>query len=204
MDKAKLVYLGAGVIFATSGITCGEYCDQPGFSNKVEAGRTKNSIATIVAGIVGQKMYGDSRINLEIQKSFYPDARVTGRTNQNSVDTHVDLAFTSARFTAQKNNEGNLDGEVDKSEFDWKVKQISEDTYEIARFGPKFDATLVITVKDGKISGKYLRPGPHFNWDISGTYDQAGNVNFEIDGPFNLGITLDGKITKLNYTQKIF
>ena len=37
MDKAKLVYLGAGVIFATSGITCGEYCDQPGFSNKVEA-----------------------------------------------------------------------------------------------------------------------------------------------------------------------
>src|SRR3989338_4738352 len=126
MDKAKLVYLGAGVIFATSGITCGEYCDQPGFSNKVEAGRTKNSIATVVAGIVGQKMYGDSRIDLEIQKSLYPDARVTGITTSSSVDTHVDLAFNSASFTAQKNKDGNLEGEVDKSEFDWKVKQISE------------------------------------------------------------------------------
>ncbi len=196
MDKAKLIYLGASAIIATSALTCGEYCDQPGFSNKVEVGRTKNSIATVVAGIVGQRMYGDSRIDLEIKKLFYPNAKVTGTTTKNSVDTFVDLSFTSAHFTAQKNKEGNLEGEVDKSEFDWKVKQISESTYEIARFGPKFDATLVLHLKDGRITGKYIRPGPHFNWDISGNYDEKGNVKVEIDGPFNLGITLDGKIAK--------
>lgn len=176
-------------------VVSSEYTDIMGFSEELQAGRTKNSIAAVTAGIIGQKMYGDSDVDLEIQKQFYPDARVVGKTTSESVDTKVDLTFTSSRFTGHNNAKGRLEGEVDKSEFNWNVKQSSKNRYDIARWGPKFDAALELTVKDGVISGTYIRPGPHFDWDVTGTYDANGNVNYEIDGPFNLGITLNGKIT---------
>ena len=194
----KRILVGAGIAAVLTGLaSCEEYVDLPGFGeDSPQAGRTKNSIAAVVSGIVGQKLYGNSEIDLDLEKFFFPDAKVTGTTTSSSVDTYVDLAFTSAHFVAHNNQSGNLEGEVDKSEFDWKIRQTSQDTYEIARWGPKFDAELKISVKDGKITGTYTRPGPHFDWDIEGTYDSKGNVHFEIDGPLNLGITLDGKIIK--------
>jgi hypothetical protein len=184
----------AGAALATYGVVSSEYMDIFGFDEKVQAGRTKNSIAAVVTGLVGQKLYGNSNIDIDIEKSLWPDAKVTGYTTPESVETHVDLALTSAHFSAQNKN-GLLEGEVDKSEFDWKVKQTGSNSYDIARFGPKFDARLELRVQDGKISGTYIRPGPHFDWGINGTYDQNGNVKFEIDGHMNLGITLNGKIT---------
>lgn len=193
----KLVGYGtAGTALVGSGIVSSEYMDVFGFSEKHEMGRTKNSIAAVVAGLVGQKLYGNSQIDVEILKQGWPDARVTGNTTPTSVDTYVDLAVTSSHFQAQQNRAGMLEGEVDKSEFDWKVRQTAQNSYEIARFGPKFDSRLNLNVADGKISGTYVRNGPHFDWDAKGTYDDNGNVNIEIDGPLNLGIRLVGKISK--------
>lgn len=191
----RIVYGGATTALVGAGILSSEYTDLPGFDDKVQAGRAKNSIATVVAGIVGQKLYGNSIIDLEIQKSIFPDAKITGNTTPTAVNTYVDLALTSVHFEGQNNSSGQLEGEVHKSGFNWKVKQTSENRYEIARWGPKFDGALEITVKDGKISGTYIRGGPHFNWGVNGTYDASGKIRCEIDGPLNLGITLEGKIT---------
>lgn len=188
------VVVGAGVLVGV-GILSNEYTDLPGFDDKVQAGRTKNSIAAVVAGIIGQKLHNNNHIDLEIQKLFFPNARVTGYTTQNSVDAYVGLALTSVHFEAKNNSRDQLEGKVHKSEFNWKVKQSSENRYEIARWGPKFDGALEVNVKDGKISGTYIRGGPHFNWKVNGIYDNLGNVKCVIDGPLNLGITLDGKIT---------
>ncbi len=189
------LYGGTTVALVGALILSSEYTELPGIGNEVQAGRAKNSIAAVVAGIVGQKLYGNSVIDLEIQKSLFTNARVTGDTTPNSVDTYVDLALTSVHFVGQNNSNGQLEGEVHKSEFNWKVKQTSENGYEIARWGAKFDGALEITVKDGDISGTYIRGGPHFNWKVNGAYDNSGSIKCEIDGPLNLGITLDGKIT---------
>ena len=189
-------YGAAGTALVSAGIVSSEYMDVFGFSEKPEMGRTKNSIAAVVAGLVGQKMYGNAQIDFEIQIHGWPDARVTGQTTPTSVDTYVDLAVTSSHFKAQANGAGMLEGEVDKSEFDWIVRQTGQNSYEIARFGLKFDSRLNLNVADGRISGTYVRTGPHFDWEVNGTYDANGNASIEIDGPVNLGITLFGKISK--------
>ena len=82
---------------------------------------------------------------------------------------------------------------------DEKYKQWIENTYEIMRKETHLSketkfAGLTLTVKDGKIWGIYKRR-PH-DWKISGTYDSKGNVNFGIDGPWSLGIVLEGKIAQ--------
>ena len=69
---------------------------------------------------------------------------------------------------------------LNKSEFDWKVKQLEYDMYEIVRFEPKFNTILELRVQDGKISGTYVRPGLHFDWEINGTYDKNENVNLRL------------------------
>jgi hypothetical protein len=199
--KRRAMELTIPVILTTGiglGIATTEYADWPfPFTKSTESGREKNSISTVVAGIVGQKMYGgDSKIDLEIQKSFWPDAKVEGYTTKKSIDTYVNLATTSARFNAMGQTNG-LVGTVDKSEFDWDVVQIAPNKYQIKRFGLKFDAYLTIDkVANGEIKGTYERNGMKFDWDLSGTYDSEGNVKMSLDGPLNLGITLDGKITK--------
>lgn len=198
MDRRNFLLLlgyGATGTALAGSVISSEYIDVFGFS-KFEMGRTKNSIATVVAGLVGQKLYGNSQIDVEIQKQGWPDARVTGNTTPISVDTDVDLAVTSSHFRAQRNGAGMLEGEVNKSEFDWKVRQTGQNSYEIARFGPKFDSGLNLNVADGEISGTYVRTGPHFDWGIIGTYDDSGNLKIKIDGPLNLGIRLVGKISK--------
>lgn len=188
-DYLRTYGTGAAVVAILGfAIASTEYMDIPGIGNSVQAGRTKNSIAAVVTGLVGQQMYEKSKIDVKVQKIVWPDADLTGQTSSTSVNTYVDLSLSKANFQAEENLAGMLEGEVKKSEFNWKVKQTGQNTYEIARFGPKFDATY------GQISGTYVRPGPHFNWDISGTYDDNGNVDFEIDGPLNLGIDIVGTI----------
>lgn len=184
---------GVGAIAVTT-----EYADIPGFSSRTEMGRTKNSISAVVAGIIGQKLHGDSVINLEIQKICFPDAKVAGTTTSDTIDTLVELATTSSHFTATTNPRGELVGSVEKSEFDWDVKQSSDSSWEIARFGPKFDATLKLEMQDGKITGIYERPGPAIDWEISGSYDQSGHVEIIIDAPFTLSVTLSGTILPAN------
>ncbi len=187
----------AGVGF--SGHVIGEYADWPGiFSGRCEAGRTKNSISAVIAGIVGQKLHGDSVIDLEVQKICFPDASLKGRTTQETIDTIVQLASTSAHFTSKISSDGKFEGDVDKSEFDWNVRQSSVNSWEIARFGPKFDTTLKLEIRDGKISGVYERPGLAFDWDISGSYDDSGNVEIVIDAPLTLSVTLSGTIRPAN------
>ncbi|MDP2907113.1 MAG: hypothetical protein Q8O03_04190 [Nanoarchaeota archaeon] len=193
----SLLGIGFG-LFLSYSVISSEYIDIPGFGGKnLGTGRTKNSISAIVAGIASKEIYGNSEINLKVKKHFWPDAELTGYTTENSVDTKTDVLLTSARFKAETDTEDLLNGEVDKSEFDWKVKQTGPNTYKIARWGPKFDATLELKIEEGGIiKGTYNRPGPHFDWGIKGTYDKEGNVNIEIDGPLNLGIVLEGKVIK--------
>ena len=180
----------AGV--GTLSVTTSEYADFPGiFSEKTGMGRTKNSISAVIAG---QKLHGDSVIDLEVQKICFPDARVEGKTTDDMIDTLVDLATTSSHFKASTNELGKLKGTVEKSEFNWKVKESSQTSWEIARLGPKFDATLKLTVEDGKISGTYVRPGPNIDWYITGEYDDSGNVEITIDAPLTLSVVLSGTI----------
>lgn len=191
----KYLLIGTGTLaLLTGGFSCSEYSDY-GILGSSEQGRTKNSIATVIAGAIGQKMHKDSTIDLTVEKTLFPNARVTGHTTSDSVDTYVDLASTSSHFTALRNAKGQLEGKVDKSEFDWDVVQSSPDVYEIHRMGPKFNAELDITVQNGIISGTYVRNGPHFNWNIHGTYDENGNVTCTVDCPVGLGITLKGTVT---------
>jgi len=192
--STEVIVGGVVTAIVTFGVIASEYQDIFGFDNKRESGRSKNSIAAIVSGIVGKELYGDSNIDLEVKKSLWPDARVTGYTTENSIDTSMNLFFTSVHFTGRDNISGMLKGDVDKSEFDWKVKQKGKGIYEINRFGPKFDAKLRLKIENGKITGEYERPGPNIDWDIDGTYDNQGNVNIEIDGPLTLGVRLEGKI----------
>jgi len=107
------------------------------------------------------------------------------------------LNFTKNIFSAERNEStGYLKGNVDKSEFNWKVNQISPNSYQISRAGPKFNSTLNLMVENGLITGEYKRPGPNIDWNIHGTYNSKGDVKIEIDAPLTLGITLEGKISR--------
>src|SRR3989338_3454448 len=113
----------------------GQYSDLPGFSDDHQTGRTKNSIASVICGVVGQKMYdGNSELDLEVVKTMWPDANLTGHTTKDTIDSNVDLTFTRARFTASKNAEGKImmnDGQISGNyskplSFDYKNKRTYE------------------------------------------------------------------------------
>ncbi len=203
MKAGRMGLIGA-VISAVAALgPCAQYSDMPGLSDDTQSGRTKNSLAAVVSGIVAQKLYDNAQIDVTIEKSFWPDAKVTGYTTPNSIDTYVDLALTHAHFTADGNAASTLSGNVDKSELDWQVKQAGEDIYEIVRFGLKFNNTLTLQVGNGKVTGTYARTGELYDGKIKGTYDENGKVNIDIDdGMFSLGVTLDGKITAANSFDK--
>lgn len=203
MDRRKFLKYTIGTVvgvptlalIARELFSISEYADMPGFDADYEAGRTRNSLATLVSGIVGQKMYGSSKFELNMEKSQFPDAKVTGHTTRDTIDSYVGLALTSSHFTAARKN-GLLEGTVAKSEFNWGIKENDDGSYHVTRFGPKFDSELRIDVKDGKITGQYIRTGPHFSWTISGKYDEQGNVKIDVSIPLGLDFRLKGKITK--------
>src|SRR3989344_2958690 len=173
----------------------GQYSDLPGFSDDHQTGRTKNSIASVICGVVGQKMYdGNSELDLEVVKTMWPDANLTGHTTKDTIDSNVDLTFPRARFTASKNAEGNLEGNVDKSEFDWKIKQTRDDTYKIERAGWKLNAELKIMMNDGQISGSYSKP-LSFDYKIKGTYDKEnGKVDIDVKVALSLDFGIKGNV----------
>lgn len=201
MAKLRRI-IGAGVVL--TGLAIGlpyycaytEYADYPGYDDDTQKGRTRNGVAAVVAGVLAQRLYGTTEFNLEVEKSFYPDATVKGNTTTDSIDSLVDLLTTSSHFTAKKNDKGYFEGEVAKSEFNWGVKQISDSKYQVGRVFFKFDSELELDCKDGKINGNYKRVLA-FDWPIHGIYDKEGNINVRVDTPpLNFGITIAGKIRK--------
>lgn len=196
----KLIVTGAAIIsipvLVGLGFASSQYADFPGFNDDNQDGRTKNSIATILTGLVGQRMYdGNSAIDVEVKKTFFPDSQITGYTTPQQIETHTSLTFTSSHFSARKNAVGLLEGKVEKSEFDWAVEQTGPETYRVQRFGPKFNTTLDLKIKNGTISGTYKRPAG-FDWSIDGVYDSQGNVTIDVHVPLGLGLSIEGKITK--------
>ena len=114
-----------------------EYAEIPGTGVRgVEVARSKDGIAAVVAGIVAQKMYDNSQIDLQIEKKFWPDAKLTGNTTKNSIDAYVGLATVTSHFSAKKDSKGMFKGIVSKSEFNSVINQESPNSYHIERFGP--------------------------------------------------------------------
>ncbi len=165
-----------------------------------QLGRTKNAIASVISGVVAQKMYDNSTIDVEVCKWLWPDSHIDGRTTPNSIYTYMDLfMFTKSEFIADRKNADNsvgpLRGRVHKSELDWKINQLSENSYEIVRWGPKFNNRLDITVDNGRINGMFVRPWLHFDWRIEGEYDEDGNMFCHIYEPWGIDFYLEGTIT---------
>jgi len=196
MDRRDFVTNGLKVAFGLGTVWEGwmsyQYADVFGFDSDYQVGRTKNSVAALVAGIVGQQAYGNTSMDLMVKKLSWPDATLTGYTTEKTIDTYVDLLLTSARFQASTDATGQLEGEVHKSEFNWSVEQEGVNNYVVGRFGPKFDGRLHLKVQNGIIRGTYHRTGPHFNWAVEGTYSADGRVNISIDDFTTAGIRIEG------------
>jgi len=186
------------MVIAGCPIITSQYMDIPGFSDKLQAGRTKNAISTVISGIVAQEAYRDSIIDIQVQKKFYPDSEIKGYVSNRRIDANMDLMLTSSHLKAAKDDMGMLEGNIEKSELDWRLEETNSGNYKIARWGPKFDCTLKLDVSNGKISGVYERPFT-FDWSINGTYDNKGNVDCKISVPLGLDIGLEGKITPSNW-----
>jgi hypothetical protein len=198
-DNLKL--LGTSIAIAgmsTCAVVNTEYSDLPGFSEKVQQGRTKNAIANVVGGIVAQNMYDRSNFSLNVTKNAFPDSTVSGKATNNSINSESELFFSNSKFIGSGNsNYGTLTGDIKKSEFDWNVTQVSPNTYEIGRATIKFDHLLNLNVENGIVSGSLERSWG-FDWDIIGSYNvKTGEVNIEIDAPLTLGIGLEGKVNQL-------
>lgn len=149
----------------------------------------------MVSGIVGQRLYETSDIDVKVKKTLFSDSKVIGYTTYGSINTNMDLTFTSTHFKANNNNEGGLVGTIKKSEFDWEIKQVGPNKYDIGRALIKPDHTLILNIENGKIAGE-LRRIMGFNWNIKGVYDSKGNVDINISAPLTLGIELEGQIVK--------
>ena len=173
--------IGGLAVLGFNAIRSLEFTDTPGPS-KHDFGRTVNGISTLVCGIAAQEIFGNASVNATIQKPWFPDAKVDGRTTADFIDTEVELSMTSSHFTAQKEG-GLMKGKVDKSEFDWSVEQTGPNTWHIGRWGYKFDSTLVIDISNGQINGSLERT-MGWDWTFSGTYDTAGNIKINVGTPF--------------------
>jgi hypothetical protein len=204
MSIGKIIAYGALLVtLGTAGFVTSQNADYPmPFTKGTEIGRTKNSIAAVIGGVVARQVYFDSKVDLRINKPYWPDAHVTGHANLGEIATDVnDLTFTDVHFRVKQTGKGGLKGEVQKSEYNWDIEQTEYGEYNIHRFLFKFDSDLKISTHDGKITGTYFRHGPSWDWDINGTYDKEGNVKIHVDVPMGLDFDLEGRITKNNITE---
>jgi hypothetical protein len=192
MDKAPIAAIA---VFAGIGwvINSTAYIDIPGSWKNLSGGRTRNSVASLVAGTTAQQLYSSGSIDLEVKKTLFPDSAITGNSSPDAISTEMSLWFTSNEYIARRDG-SHFSGKVDKSEFDWKVSQDGPTTYEVGRWGWKLDTQLKLHAADGKIRGSYSKPLA-FDWPIEGTYDKDGNVEIDIDVPWSWNnIRLEGKI----------
>ena|SRR3989344_4479620 len=94
----KAPYLLVGLYLITIFNSFIEYSDLPGpFANSM--GRTKNSLAAVISGIVANKLSKkEVYIELEMQKFFFPNTKITGSATPSSVKTKVDLLLGTSYF----------------------------------------------------------------------------------------------------------
>ena len=172
------------------------YIDMWGFSSDMQAGRTKNGIAVMVSGIVASELHPGETTTFEfdVEKFMYPDAEITGHTTPLNIESYMPLAFSSSTFSVASDSNGTFEGNVKKSEFDWSVTGTAS-TWEVNRWGPKFDSALVLTCHNGTITGTYVRPAFwQIDWDITGSYTDDGHVTIDVRAPFMFGFTLTGRV----------
>jgi len=195
--KVTLIVIGLLLMWTLPFIPASEYADVPVLWEQSKYGREKNALAAVVSGILAQKLYDSSSINLTIEKHFFVDSKITGYTTNDSIYTRIKLLFDETTFKGFINDSNKLEGNVDKHEFDWHVIETSKDTYKIDRFFLKFNSELKISIdeKNKTIVGEFIRSGLRKDWKIEGSYKDTGEISLEVDGSWNLGITLEGKIT---------
>jgi hypothetical protein len=121
--------LSGFLLFIFIPIFFSNYIDVPILYKASKLGRTKNAISAVVAGIVAQRIYGESEIDLIIEKFFFPDAKLTGSTTQDSIFTNVELMFTNAQFIGYGSEKGELKGTIKKSQFNWELIQTGTNKY---------------------------------------------------------------------------
>jgi hypothetical protein len=188
-----VLVLSAAALGVGRVMQCQQFTDLPGASEN-DFGRTVNGLSSVLAGIVAQKISPNSTFSMTIEKPMYADAPISGKTTTESVQSRVELSLTSAQFTGTTGANG-ISGTVDKSEFDWSIRQSGPNTWEVGRFGLKFDATLKLHIENGTINGVYERGPLSFNWNISGRYTTEGLVNIEVQTGFiNPNFKIVGKV----------
>ena len=177
------------------------YADTGWLDSKQGPGRTKNAIATVVSGIVAEKIFPQSEFKFEVEKTWWANSTVDGKTTSGGINSKTDTAFSSATFTARVYRDGDIDGEVDKSEWNWKVKSIGPDVYKIERALLKFDHTLELKISHGQIYG-VLQRSVGYDWPISGSYTPEGKVSLCIKVPMGGDLYIHGTIHDLSKTAE--
>jgi hypothetical protein len=178
MDKIKgmavvLVILTVIFGFFYWSVAWDSYADMPLIGSS--EGRMKNGIASVVIGYAGRKIAKQHNkpvtIDMEIDKFMWPNARVTGKATADSAESIVDLSFSTTTYTSKRNKEGLIRGNVDKADFDWKVKQdkAKKSKYKISRAG--WNALVKMKLEDNKFSGR-------FEWKLD-------LLDHEIEGQYN-------------------
>ena len=192
----RMSLLGLTAATAASLCTgCGQFKDTPGTSKEKEFGRTVNSLSSMLAGLVAQKVSEDGSFSMTIEKPLFPDAKITGVTTKTSIVSKVELALSSARFNVA-GQPGTMAGDVTKSGFNWGIKQTGTNTWKIERLGWKFNYTLALDVGNGQISGKLGMPGS-VDWAIKGRYDTNGVVSMSVaTGPLSPNFKISGTVQK--------
>ena len=148
----------------------------------------------MVAGALAEQISAEQKapvvLDLVVEKTWWPSAKISGSASSDEVNALLDLTFSSAKYTAKRENAGGLfKGVVDKTKWDWDVAQTGQTEYEIDRVGSGGwsgrDPKLALTLKDGKITGNWTYRNRKeligHNWEITGTYDSKGQVKLNID-----------------------
>ena len=169
-DFLTVSFFGTACAAVAAAAGCTAFQDTPG-PGKNQFGRAVNAISAVSAGLIAQAVAPGRTFEATIEKYAWPDASMHGKTTDNSIQVSVDLSLTSCKFTAS-GKPGAITGDVEKSEFDWKVKQSSPGEWEIGRTGWKFDHVLKLTVDNGTINGTLVRTGG-FDWTIEGSYSDT-------------------------------
>lgn len=169
--------------------------DVPGFK-KDNFGRTVNGVATVLGGIITRDVATNAAANLTIVKAGWPDSNLKVHTSGSSISAEADLSLSSCVFSAS-GNQGSMQGDVDKSAFDWKVKEAGLGKWTIERFGPYPNYTLDYTINNGVVTGTIRRP-LEYDWNFDGSI-KDGNISISV----HTGITepsfkITGTIHSLN------
>lgn len=170
-----------------------DYIDLPVYIADCQEGRTRNGLASLIVGTVAHELYDEAHIAVTVEKTSWPDSHITGSLSPDSLHTEMDLRFTDSKFYGHITSNG-LEGEISKSEWNWDIEQTAPGCYDVTRFGFKWNAELRLNIADGKIEGTYARSGLKWDWDITGHYDNKGNVALQVSIPWGADFSMKGTI----------